>query len=220
MHSVDAFSIIGSVFRRAWPAKQATDKLLGIAAAAAQLKRRRSAWTQWPNEDSNCAPRMALLKRSRASAFRRRSVSTNGRVRASRTSRTKSARSRFTAPTACRRYSLPWRRSTPSCITAPSGGVVRFTASMNPSFPSSKTVACSAARATAAVARWHPTLRLAEGFFAAALLFATTQASDAMTIYHQEDLLEELIQIFPGFRAVWDEGNEDEEFRSSSLHSV
>lgn len=41
-----------------------------------------------------------------------------------------------------------------------------------------------------------------------------------MTTCHQDDLLAELVRIFPEFRAVWEEDNGDEEFRSSSLHSV
>ena len=41
-----------------------------------------------------------------------------------------------------------------------------------------------------------------------------------MDTYRQDYLLAELVKIFPEFRAVWDEENADEEFRSWSLHGV
>jgi hypothetical protein len=43
-----------------------------------------------------------------------------------------------------------------------------------------------------------------------------------MNVYRQEDLLEDLVLIFPSFRAIWEDenGGEDEELRSPSLHSV
>jgi hypothetical protein len=43
---------------------------------------------------------------------------------------------------------------------------------------------------------------------------------NGMNTYRQDDLLAELVKMFPQFRAVWEEENGDEEFRSSSLHSV
>jgi hypothetical protein len=43
---------------------------------------------------------------------------------------------------------------------------------------------------------------------------------DGMDAYRQADLLSELIQIFPQFHSHWEQDNEDEEFRSDSLHSV
>jgi len=48
----------------------------------------------------------------------------------------------------------------------------------------------------------------------------SAQSLDGMNTYNQDDLLAELVTMFPEFRAVWEEGNEDEEFRSASLHSV
>jgi hypothetical protein len=41
-----------------------------------------------------------------------------------------------------------------------------------------------------------------------------------MKIYAQADLLAELCEIFPEFAAYWEEDNELDEFRSTSLHSV
>jgi hypothetical protein len=41
-----------------------------------------------------------------------------------------------------------------------------------------------------------------------------------METYRQADLVSELVQIFPQFLPHWEEDNEDEEFRTYSLHSV
>jgi hypothetical protein len=41
-----------------------------------------------------------------------------------------------------------------------------------------------------------------------------------MSPYSQSDLVNDLVQIFPEFAAYWEGDNEEEEFRSSSLHSV
>jgi hypothetical protein len=41
-----------------------------------------------------------------------------------------------------------------------------------------------------------------------------------MKTYSQADLLADLCEIFPEFAACWEEDNELDEFRSSSLHSV
>src|SRR5689334_23250184 len=41
-----------------------------------------------------------------------------------------------------------------------------------------------------------------------------------MKAYDQSDLINDLIRIFPEFAAYWEEDNEDEEYRSSSLHHV
>lgn len=41
-----------------------------------------------------------------------------------------------------------------------------------------------------------------------------------MKLYDQADLIRDLVQVFPEFASCWAEGNEDEEFRSSSLHCV
>ena len=41
-----------------------------------------------------------------------------------------------------------------------------------------------------------------------------------MKPYDQPDLIRDLVQIFPEFASYWAEDNEDEEVRSSSLHSV
>jgi hypothetical protein len=41
-----------------------------------------------------------------------------------------------------------------------------------------------------------------------------------MKEYDQQDLVNDLIRIFPEFALEWEEDNEDVEFRSTSLHSV
>ena len=41
-----------------------------------------------------------------------------------------------------------------------------------------------------------------------------------MKVYSQTDLVNDLVEIFAAFASYWVEDNEDEEFRSSSLHSV
>lgn len=49
---------------------------------------------------------------------------------------------------------------------------------------------------------------------------SSSMGLNGMNTYRQDDLLAELVKMFPQFRAVWEEENGDEEFRSSSLHSV